>query len=100
MRPAFTNAPDDMKRPRPSRIAQLWTPREIVDVEIVGEWPSQVAFGEWVYLHGIHGDGTPNSTRGRRTGIEFLQYNIRRAVTCDDVGALLPEEYAQEAATR
>lgn len=59
------------------RIAQVWTPLDVVSVAIVGDWPRLLRVREWVYRPDLARDLTPIVTRGRHSGGEFVTYRTR-----------------------
>jgi hypothetical protein len=69
----------------PRRIAFVWMKDHVEQHAIVGDWPPGIVRGDCVHIHEINRDGTPFVKRGRKSGVEYLHYNIRRYVTCDEV---------------
>jgi hypothetical protein len=61
-----------------TRVAHLWTPYGVVDVAIADEWPTVIEYDGYVYEHERSRLGKPPITwRGRRTGIEMVEYIAR-----------------------
>jgi hypothetical protein len=72
----------------PRRIAQVWTPNGIFDVRIDGDWPAEIALEGFAYAPIAGREANPVVTRGRRTGVEFANYTVRRALAPAELAAL------------
>ena len=79
------------------RIARLSTPGGIVDVPIVGDWPTLLLDG-WIYIFGLNTGFAPNvRVQGGRHGVERLDYPVRHRLTCVEACELLNNEEGQMA---